>query len=172
MPLDEVRRTHDLLQRMFTMIRRGGASFTCDSLVDDIRARLDEEKLGDNPLQRGTGKGDHRTLMTRDCLDPWIYVKIGSSASVLPCCASIEPVGSLRDGELLEDVLNNPAMIGWRRGILTGNLNPRCRECRVRGWTDVGTITMKVALLPALGRILPALHRNRLLVPLLHKLRR
>jgi hypothetical protein len=110
--------------------------------------------------------------MTRDCMDPWSYLKVASNSGVMPCCRTVRPVGFLSDGLKLDDILNNSEMKQFRESLLTGDLKDVCRTCNIRGWTEIDKLKFKVNLFLKFGKYLPVLHRWGILLPLLHRWRR
>ena len=81
-------------------------------------------------------------------------------------------IGNLTSGDELASVLNNDAARRFREGILTGNLARVCRECKLKGWTTIDAMRLKVVLVSSASRIAKTLHRCGLLIPLIHAWRR
>ena len=171
LPEDELKRVPTLLEKAFDVVRKGGGSFVGSSVLEEVRSILEEDQ--DRAVDAGrSSRGMHGSCMTRDCLDPWIYIKIAGDGSLLPCCATGESLGSLNRGDTLEDMVNNDLMRAYRRGLLTGNLRSICRTCQLKGWIDIDTLRLKVRLASASRNIVTALHRHGLLMPLLYRWRR
>jgi MoaA/NifB/PqqE/SkfB family radical SAM enzyme len=170
LPLEKLALIPAIFEKAFALIKRGGASYTCDSLLDEVAFKLGAPQVKQSWRRKLFAVEPGEGRITKDCLDPWIYVKVSSNAGVLPCCAS-EEVASLNDAESLQDIINGSKMVEYREGILTGRLKPSCRSCKIRGWTDLETINLKVRLLARANRLPVLLHRWGLLVPLLHKWR-
>jgi MoaA/NifB/PqqE/SkfB family radical SAM enzyme len=69
---------------------------------------------------------------TRICLDPWLTVHLYETGVVLPCCGGIrQSFGDLNQTELLE-IWNGPSFQSLRDSILSGQLRPECRDCKMR----------------------------------------
>jgi len=172
MPLEQLRELPGLFDRVFARIRKNGGSFICSTLIDLINDKLREagpdESTNNGSLYDDPGKSG----MTRNCLDPWIYARINVDTGVKPCCITDEVMGFLNKGQGLEDILNNSKIKAYRSGILTGKLRPACRTCPNRGWTEIEKMHIKVLALVGARRVLPALQRHGILVPLLHRWRR
>jgi hypothetical protein len=172
MPIEELRELPRLFDRVFEAIRKRGASYICNTLLDLIHEKLQRVE-SDSPTQeaalRWSGQPEG---MTRNCLDPWIYARICVDAGVKPCCITNETVGFLGEDGALEDILNNPRMQAYRRGILTGELLPACRTCTNRGWIELEKMYLKALLVAPARRLLPRLQKMGMLVPLLHWWRR
>ena len=64
---------------------------------------------------------------TRMCLDAWAKSYIQVDGGVRLCCYKTY-VGSLRSNTL-DEVLNGPQAVAYRRGLLTGELLPMCKIC-------------------------------------------
>lgn len=156
-----------LFDRVFALVRSAGGSFVCYSLLDDINRALGRSGPGLNPILESNGK---LLKVTRDCLDPWIYIKVASDLGVRPCCATGDSLGFLGQ-EHFSDIFNNPRMMRYRHGILTGELEPSCRGCRHRGLIDVRKMKLKVALVMSMKRLPQRLHKWGMFVPLMHKMR-
>jgi MoaA/NifB/PqqE/SkfB family radical SAM enzyme len=170
LPLEKLALIPAIFEKAFALIKRGGASYTCDSLLDEVAFKLGAPQVKQSWRRKLFAVEPGEGRMTKDCLDPWIYVKVSSNAGVLPCCAS-EEIASLNDGESLQEIINGSKMVEYREGILTGRLKSYCRSCKIRGWTDLETINLKVRLLARANHLPVLLHRWGLLVPLLHKWR-
>jgi hypothetical protein len=80
---------------------------------------------------------------TRDCLDPWFFAMLDSRRRLQPCCYH-PAIGTLGEGESLEDLLEGPAMRELRRQLLTGELNEHCRQCPARALTDLASLRSRL----------------------------
>jgi hypothetical protein len=167
LPREALEKVPARFDAVFRMIRAHGASYICDNLLGSVRERLASGERGELPT--------HATFQkpgtTRDCLDPWLYLKVASDAHVNPCCRGDRPVGTLGRQDL-DLVANGASMRGFRAQLLSGDLEEICRNCNIRGWTSTRTLRLKVMALSTFGRCLPALHRLGILMPLLYRLRR
>jgi MoaA/NifB/PqqE/SkfB family radical SAM enzyme len=69
---------------------------------------------------------------TRICFDPWLTVHLYETGVVLPCCGGIrQSFGDLKETNLLE-IWNSEPFRQLRDSILSGQLRPECRDCRLR----------------------------------------
>ncbi|MEW6139731.1 MAG: radical SAM protein [Thermodesulfobacteriota bacterium] len=171
LPVSELEAVGPFLEGVFHSIRRGKGSFLCNTLLEEVNRALALKRVGEFPPgERSYDRGPER--LTRDCLDPWIYVKVDSNGRISPCCASGVMIGDLSSGDELSDILNNDAVRGFREGILTGNLAKVCRECKLKGWTTIDAMRLKVSLVSSVSRMAKTLHRCGLLIPLIHAWRR
>lgn len=172
LPKDDLLSIPPLLERVFNVVRKGGGSFVGRSVLEEVRGILEEEKGRAVDDGGSSSRRMQRSGMTRDCLDPWVYIKIAGDSSLKPCCATGESLGFLNRGDRFEDMVNNDLMREYRKGLLTGNLRSICRTCQLKGWTDIETLRLKVRLASAARGVLTALHRQGLLMPLLYRWRR
>lgn len=79
--------------------------------------------MGETKIYSGTlGPGQ-----TRLCLDAWAKAFIQVDGGVRLCCYNT-PVGNINQGTL-DEVLNSDVAMGYRQGLLTGDLRPMCRIC-------------------------------------------
>jgi len=83
--------------------------------------------------------------MTRDCLDPWVYIEIRADGGIAPCCAR-GPIGDLATQSLAE-IMNGEKARSLRYALLSGQPDRQCRDCGLRGATDPGTLRLKVEML-------------------------
>lgn len=172
MPRYDLERLPAYFDRIFHVIKSSGGSYICDSLMERLSEKLAEQNT---PASDGLGQRHYaiqQSGMTRDCIDPWSYLKVASNSGVMPCCRTPRPVGFLSDGLNLGDILNNSEMMRFRESLLTGELKDVCRTCNIRGWTEIGKLKFKVNLFLKFGKYLPVLHRWGILLPLLHRWRR
>lgn len=170
-PREHLRSIAPLMESVFRKIRQGNGSYVCNTVLDEVRCGLTDTSLdgnGQTPSGPLTGAGE----LTRDCLDPWIYFKVACDGSIRPCCAGRDVIGVLNSGAHLSDILNNSRIRELRESLLTGRLEPVCRTCKLKGWTSLEALRLKVSLISAARRISTALHRRGLLVPLIHAWRR
>jgi Iron-sulfur cluster-binding domain len=172
MPREDLERVPALFDPIFHMIKSNGGSYISDSLMERVREKLDSYDAED----RTENDRRHYALqpegMTRDCLDPWTYVKVASSSGVMPCCRTPTPVAYLNEGKKLDGIMNSSEMKALRESLLTGRLKEVCRTCNIRGWTEPEKLNFKVNLFLKFGKYLPILHRWGILLPLLHRWRR
>jgi hypothetical protein len=80
--------------------------------------------------------------MTRDCIDPWIYVEIKINGGVSLCCVR-KPVGNLVNQPLAHILHGNEART-LRRNLLSGEPDDICRACGLRGVTSPSKLQQKV----------------------------
>lgn len=171
LPREHLRSIAPLMESVFRSIRQGNGSYVCNTVLDEVRCGLaDTSNDGNEQTPSGppSGAGD----LTRDCLDPWIYMKVACDSSIRPCCAGADVIGALNSGDNLSDVLNNSRVRDFRKSLLTGRLEPVCRTCKLKGWTSLEALRLKVSLISAARRISTALHSRGLLIPLIHAWRR
>lgn len=83
--------------------------------------------------------------MTRDCLDPWVYVEFRVEGGVSLCCAR-EPIGNLAQ-QTLASILHSEEAIALRRNLLSGTPDTKCRQCGLRGVIDPSALQAKVKAL-------------------------
>lgn len=80
---------------------------------------------------------DHTRLlppgMTRDCLDPWVYVEFRVDGRVSLCCVR-RPIGNLAK-QTVADILNSEEARSLRHALLSGSPDGVCRACGLRGVT-------------------------------------
>ncbi len=62
-----------------------------------------------------------------DCNAPWISTVIETDGTVKPCFFQ-PPLGNLYTAGSLDDILNSPSALAWRRGLDT-HRNEICRKC-------------------------------------------
>lgn len=76
--------------------------------------------------------------LTKNCFFPWFYRMIHAGGMICPCCAMgdtdygdfiLDYLEPKKQGRDVTDVLNNPAIVDLKRGLLTGELHPMCRNC-------------------------------------------
>lgn len=72
------------------------------------------------------------TGLTKDCLDPWVYIEFQINGGIRPCCVR-EPVGNIHR-ESLANILNGQKIKDLRRSLLTGEIDETCRACGLRGF--------------------------------------
>jgi MoaA/NifB/PqqE/SkfB family radical SAM enzyme len=171
LPRENLSSVPPLMESVFRMIRRGKASYACSTVLDEVRCGL-ATKSDDTDGHVRSGPPSEAGGLTRDCLDPWIYIKVACDSSVRPCCAGADIVGVLNSGDNLSHVVNNSRIREFRESLLTGKLEPVCRRCKLKGWTSLEALRLKVSLISAARRISTALHSRNLLVPLIHAWRR
>jgi hypothetical protein len=170
MPDDDLKRLPDHFRGIFELIRKNHAHYICDSLLERLTEKLRQPEIGEAE-DDGRHFSKQEPGMTRDCIDPWSYIKVQASSALVPCCRAIEAIGMLSDGEPLHQLINNREMREFRRTLLTGRLQNICLSCNIRGWTRIEHLRFKVAMFKRFGKALPALHRSGLLLPLAQRLR-
>jgi MoaA/NifB/PqqE/SkfB family radical SAM enzyme len=62
-----------------------------------------------------------------ECNAPWVSTVIEADGTVRPCYFQ-QPLGNIRDAASLDDVLNSPSALAWRRG-LDMTRDEICRKC-------------------------------------------
>lgn len=82
------------------------------------------------------------TGMTRDCLDPWVYVQVGTDGGISPCCVR-GPIGNLA-GQSLAEVMNGASARDLRLALLSGQPDAICHGCGLRGVTYPAALQAKV----------------------------
>lgn len=83
--------------------------------------------------------------MTRDCLDPWVYVEIKGDGGVSLCCVR-KPVGSLVS-QTLAHILHGIEARSLRRDLLSGEPDGICSTCGLRGVISPSKLQQKVGAL-------------------------
>jgi len=81
--------------------------------------------------------------MTRDCLDPWVYVEVKVDGGVGLCCVRPPPIGNLTQHDLAH-ILHSEDARSLRRDLLSGKPDDICRACGLRGVTSPATLQQKV----------------------------
>jgi hypothetical protein len=71
--------------------------------------------------------------VVKDCRDPWTQANIRANGDVMPCCHSLQRMGTLK-GATLEEIWNGPGFAAFRRFLLSCTPLPVCDTCFVRGW--------------------------------------
>lgn len=83
--------------------------------------------------------------MTRDCLDPWVYIQFRSNGEVRPCCVR-PPIGNL-DAKPIAQILNDEPIRRVRESLLTGRPDDFCRGCGIRSVTTPELLIKRVEAL-------------------------
>lgn len=83
--------------------------------------------------------------MTRDCIDPWVYIELRVDGGVSLCCVR-KPVGNLTQ-QSLASILHGEEARALRRDLLSGKPDGACRGCGLRGATSPLTLQEKVKAL-------------------------
>jgi len=136
---DELRPRLEAIQRAITILRenRVGVEINGD-FVNILNDRLkDKSRATTDTHCFELSKG-----MTRDCIDPWIYVEVDTNGDVKPCCAR-GGVGNLRQGNLNE-ILNDEPIRRLRTDLLGGTPDPECARCRFRAPITPSALQAKV----------------------------
>jgi MoaA/NifB/PqqE/SkfB family radical SAM enzyme len=81
---------------------------------------------GSGPRPNGESRGGGITKM---CLAPWERMYMGLMGELVPC-AYIGNVGLVKTGSDLKKITNGTRMRAIRRGLLTGELEECCANCR------------------------------------------
>ena len=77
-------------------------------------------------------------MLTKICFQPWYLRMIHAGGMICPCCAMgdtdygdflLDYLEPKKRGIVTPDILNNPAIVDLKRGLLTGRLHPMCRKC-------------------------------------------
>lgn len=71
--------------------------------------------------------------VVKDCRDPWTQANIRANGDVMPCCHSLQRMGTLTEATL-EEIWNGPGFAAFRRFLLSRTPLPVCDTCFVRGW--------------------------------------
>ncbi|MFZ0930341.1 MAG: SPASM domain-containing protein [Syntrophobacteraceae bacterium] len=107
---------------------------------------LDLLRIEDSPEATPAETLHHLSVadgQTRDCLDPWGLASIQATGEVAPCCFGGN-VGNLSADGTLENILNGPEIIKYRKGLLTGDIISPCRSCPSKGLVNVKGLLQKV----------------------------
>lgn len=80
---------------------------------------------------------------TRDCIDPWTFMKVDESGQAMSCCISATALGKLPE-QTPEAIFNGPAYETRRRELLTGQLDPECSHCPIRERVPVATLRQRL----------------------------
>jgi hypothetical protein len=83
--------------------------------------------------------------MTRDCVDPWVYVEFTVTGEVRPCCAR-PAIGHLATSSLAE-ILTGEKAQQVRRNLLSGNMDRLCSECVLKATTPLVSLQAKIETL-------------------------
>ena len=78
MPRYDLERLPAYFDRMFHLIKSSGGSYICDSLMERLSEKLAEQ---DTPAATHRDQRHYaiqKPGMTRDCMDPWSYLKVAS----------------------------------------------------------------------------------------------
>lgn len=76
--------------------------------------------------------------LTKKCVFPWYFRMIHAGGMICPCCAMgdtdygdfiLDYLEPKKQGRDVADILNNSAIVDLKRGLLTGELHPMCRNC-------------------------------------------
>jgi len=68
--------------------------------------------------------------MTKLCTDPWARIFIRVDGGVCLCCVA-PPVGNLHE-ESLKNIIKGENWAAYKIGLLTGELQPRCKTCSAK----------------------------------------
>lgn len=183
MPPELLKKADETLTRVFDFLRRLEIPFFVQQgLQDSIREKLSNLEAGPQapeslrpeppgPVRYSSARPGN---MTRDCLDPWNFILIGSRGDVLPCCWH-PPVYTLGLNQPCEDLFNCTPVKQLRWGLLTGKLSPACIDCPSRGWTSAEDLRAKVwrYLNPGVHKLLLRFRKIPALAPLeMHPLKK
>jgi Iron-sulfur cluster-binding domain len=67
------------------------------------------------------------------CRDPWTQVNVRANGDVMPCCHSLQRMGTLTEATM-EEIWSGPGFVAFRRFLLSRTPLPVCEQCFVRGW--------------------------------------
>lgn len=82
--------------------------------------------------------------LTRDCVDPWIYVEYSARGEIKPCC-KVLPIATLpAPGEVDTSGMEEQARRGYRAALLSGNLPHHCFVCPIRRTVPVAQLRERV----------------------------
>jgi len=147
---NKLHKAYEMLYKCFQIIEDNKCTYYCmPGLIETIKEKLEGEQIQklehEQQFKRERTRYSEKPNLgeTRDCLDPGNLVYIHSDNSVTPCCWH-ESIGSLSNGESLEQVLNGKKIKQLREELLTGNLNSSCVDCPARGLVPVGKFKLKV----------------------------
>jgi len=173
MPLEFVKEAEQILKETFRFLRQKKIDFGVQKgLMDSLQQKLTTAtpapinnlskplvgnqsneakaepkvaKIGRNNFSFKRYALEKQTKQTRDCLDPWRFVLIGSNKDISPCCWH-SPIYTLSDYQSLDGVLNNLKFQELRYRLLSGDLPPDCANCPTRSLTSIKKLQKKVAL--------------------------
>lgn len=121
---------------------------------------------------RSTTPVDAGGRVSRLCAEPFAKPVVNFRGEAFPCCSeSACQMGNVfREG--LDGVLDGPGFDSLRRGLLTGELHPICRECTRAQLAPLGRVRRHIAMHLERGRGVMRIIRLpvRLIAPLVWKL--
>jgi len=85
------------------------------------------EKLGRRLLRHFAALLGEDDFAPVECNAPWVSAVVEADGTVRPCFFQ-PPLGNLRQGGSLGNILNSPAAISWRQNLDTTR-DPICRRC-------------------------------------------
>jgi len=83
--------------------------------------------------------------MTRDCLDPWVYVEFKADGGILPCCVR-GPIGNMGDRSLA-NIVNGVEIRALRLALLSGRPDEICQARGLRSVITPAVLQSKVGML-------------------------
>jgi hypothetical protein len=106
--------------------------------------------------------------VVKACRDPWTQANIRANGDVMPCCHSLQRMGTLIDATL-DEIWNGPGFAAFRRFLLSRTPLPVCEQCFVRGWRPAPRPSIAQRLRHAAEgtAVLLGLSEGREVVPLL-----
>lgn len=149
LPKDQIAQLITDIEKAQALAEQSGLGFRVqEGLLDSLKAALDE-KRHNQPIAHKDGNVEKRSIlpdegMTRDCLDPWYWSVVQVNGGVQLCCAAYRPVGYLKEGTSLANLLNGEEARKLREELLTGNLSHGCKVCPLRGSTTPEALRQKV----------------------------
>lgn len=107
--------------------------------------------------------------LVKDCRDPWTQANVRANGDVMPCCHSLQRMGTLTEATL-DEIWNGPGFAAFRRFLLSRTPLPVCGQCFVRGWRPAPRPSILQRLRHAAegSAALLGLSEGREVVPLLH----
>ncbi len=92
-------------------------------------------------LQQLRARTDAPGPLTRDCIDPWVYLEVTASGQLLPCCnqsamAQLTPTGGIDR--------NSDQFQALRQALLSGDLPNACSQCHIRKTVPAAALQRKL----------------------------
>jgi MoaA/NifB/PqqE/SkfB family radical SAM enzyme len=139
---DQLRPRLEAIRRAIEILRQNEVEA---HIHGDFIANL-SGRLESAPQRQTRGRShDLPEGMTRDCLDPWIYLELNVNGDVQPCCAHSK-VGNLNEQEL-PSILNGPPIRQLRQDLLYGTPDAECANCRLRAATRPEALRKRIRML-------------------------
>ncbi len=125
------------------------------SAIKDARNLLDRNKIPyafmeaiTDSLKGSHGQKGHKYFtslepgQTRDCIEPWVFSQIAVNGEVRPCCHH-RAIGTLTENSLHE-ILDGTKLKALKEGLLSGDLDQDCLECRAKGTILTSELKKKI----------------------------